>query len=320
MFGEMKLELQLKKIVVYLNLSTVKVLARILFGKSFLKIKDKKLIDPKYIKINFLESRVNLGDLLFFVPLIIELQKRCSELVIVCNKLQFNILKCFIPFNDHKNIIINKASFSEDKLFLNLVHFNGFKLSRYLSGTCYVDPVMVDGLDIPISEFICKMTINKLYTEKYITCYNPIIDKPKFLTLDFYKKNKQYTLISDEIYSGLHRLKNTQYDLFKKKILEDKSKNRIIIRLSTSKNSVFHEFADIWIKPNNSLDTLIKILSIPGIKVIAFDNFIAHFASVSRVPTIIIFRKFNKSYLNKVKKHFFPCFGGQSYFRDILKY
>ena len=311
----------LKKNINFVVSSLIKILARFVLGKEFIKCINKKVLDPEFVTINFLDSKINLGDLLFFVPFIIELEKRCSKILLVCNELQLNILKCFVPLKNLNNILVNYSN--NNKYFDNTVvlyHFNGFNIKNYLKGACYVDPVMVDDLDLPIGEFIAKKIINFLFKKKYSSCYNPILYKPFLPKLKFYDPQKKYTLISDEIYSGLHRLEKRHYNQFKQIILQHKSQNRTIIRISSIKKSFFSELSDIWIRPQKDITILMKVLTIPDIKVISFDNFIAHFSCINNISTVIIFRNFKPYYLNKVKTHFFPCFGNNLNLDNVEKY
>ena len=310
-----------KKNINFVVSSLIKILARFMLGNEFIKCVNKKRLDPEFVTINFLDSKINLGDLLFFVPFIIELQKRYSKISIVCNELQLNILKCFIPINLN-NISIYDSNYNNKYLHNTVVlyHFNGFNIKNYLKGAYYVDPVMVNDLDLPIGEFIAKKTINFLFSKKYSSCYNPILYKLDLPKLKFYDYKKKYTLISDEIYSGLHRLEKRHYDLFKHILLKHKSEDRTIIRISSSKESFFSELSDIWIKPQKDITVLMKVLTIPDIRVISFDNFIAHFSCINNIPTVIIFRNFKPFYLNKVKTHFFPCFGNNLNLKNVMKY
>lgn len=311
-----------KKNINFVVSSLIKILARFILGDNYIKCFNKKVLDPDFVTVNFLDSKINLGDLLFFVPLIIELQKRCFEISIVCNELQLNILKYFLSLKNFNNILINYSNYNNESPHskITLYHFNGFNIKNYFKGGYYIDPVIVDGLDLPVGEFIAKKTINFLFSKNYLSCYNPILYKPKLPKLEFYNFKKKYTLISDEIYSGLHRLKKRHYDHFKRIIIQHKLENRIIIRISSSEESFFSELTDIWIKPQKDINVLMKILQIPDIRVISFDNFIAHFACINNISTVIIFRNFKPFYLNKVKTYFFPCFGNNINLNKVEKY
>ena len=108
MFKKLTIKIELKKKIDFLILSLTKIFARLILGRSFIKSFNQGFINPKIVTINFLHSKINLGDLLFFIPLIIELQKRCDEVVIIVNELQLNILQCFISNKYYENIIFRK--------------------------------------------------------------------------------------------------------------------------------------------------------------------------------------------------------------------
>ena len=273
-----------------------KLFCRIVFNHSFFIIKR----DHNYKKIIFdfdYINKFNLGDTLFFIPLLYELNKNKKVLFEVKASLtQRSIIDFFI-----KDIIYsNNSSFNYEYLIIRSI--NLFNFFDYLKNKniVYFDTTSKN-INEPISKFII-ISFFKLFgiDQKNITfSFSNSIDKTT---------NSRKILFSDEVNSGFFRLNKSHYISLYNIVEQYYNMGFKIYRVgSEHKYSKLIKFEYVDLKKKSDLKNFIQLISSKTYyRIIAFDTFIAHLGCVFKIDTHIVMRNFNRGYTKRLKSFYFP--------------
>ena len=272
-----------------------KLFCRIVFNHSFFIKREhnyKKIIfDFDHI------NKFNLGDTLFFIPLLYELNKNKKVLFEVKATLtQRSIIDFFIKDITYSN----NSSFNDEYLIIRSI--NLFNFFDYLKNK---NIVYFDTTSKNINEPISKFIINSFF-ELFG------IDK-KIISFSFLKKidkttNSKKILFSDEVNSGFFRLNKSHYISLYNIVEQYYNMGFKIYRVgSEHKFSKFIKFEYINLEKRSDLKNFIQLISSKTYyRIIAFDTFIAHLGCVFEIDTHIVMRNFNRRYTKRLKSFYFP--------------
>jgi len=271
-----------------------KILCRIIFNHSFFikrKFKNKKILfDFDY------KNKFNLGDTLFFVPLLYDLSKNKKVFFEVkASKTQRSIIDFFI-----KNITYaNNRFYNNDYLIvksINLFNFFDFLKNRNL---IYFDTTS-NIINQPVSNFILKSFLDLLNIKQHNLPFN-FISKSKLV-------NSKKILFSDEVNSGIFRLRKKHYSTLYNIIEQYYNMGFTIYRIGKSHKYlklINFEFIDLE-KESDLSSVILSISNRKYYRIISFDTFIAHLGCIFDIDTHIVMREFNKEYTKRLKMYYFP--------------
>lgn len=258
---------------------------------------NKSLINEKFNNVIFDFSNTNhfhIGDILYFIPSIIWLQKNKIKIHIIHSNLSKSII-------DLLNIKVNHKLNKKNCLYISTLDCmtNNREYNNYLFFNTS-DYRIKNNIGIFITEIISK---------KIQICVP--LDNFNFwpkLKNDTIFPFKNYIIFSDEVISGSFRLNNN----YKKKLFESicnsVNNNYLIIRVGMFKSTLKYSNNFIDLGSKTSISELIYLINSKECKeVYSFDSGIAHLGIIFGKKTNIMFKKrLNSNYLNYLKSNIFP--------------